>query len=95
MAFALILTVLHDIPDDAEIIKVSTTTFGSERFLESDLHIVNVFAIPHLAEENVGETHGHDVLDHFLAEVMINAVNLLLTSLTCERLVTCDAQEWG
>lgn len=40
------LTVLADVSNDSELVKVSTSTFSSERLLERDLNIGNVVLVP-------------------------------------------------
>lgn len=71
------LTVLHDIADNAKVIKVAATALGAKRLLEGDLDIVNVFAVPGLAEEDVCETKSHQILDHLLAKIVIDAIDLI------------------
>ena len=85
---------MHDITNDAKLVKVATTTFGAKGLFECDLHglayfdeyiskktyldIVNVLAVPGSAKELVAETKNENVLDHFLAQVVVNAENLFL-----------------
>lgn len=70
-------TVLHNITDDTEFVKVASTAFSSERFFESNLNIIDVMTIPGGVEELVAEAHDEDVLDHLLAQVVIYTENLL------------------
>ena len=42
--------VLHDVPDDAELVKISTPAHGSERFLEGDDHGGDMVPVPGGAE---------------------------------------------
>lgn len=72
------LTVLHDIANNAKLVKVSTSTLGTKRLLECDLDIVNVIAVPGSAKEFVTESEDEDVLDHLLSEVVVNSENFLL-----------------
>ncbi len=51
---------------------------NAELFLDRDLDVVDVVAIPDRLEHAVGETQHQDVLDGFLAEVMVDPVDLLL-----------------
>lgn len=73
-----ILAVLHNVPNNAKIIKVASSTFGAEGFLESDLDIVDKLAIPDLVEKHISESDHHDVFDHLFSEIVINAVNLII-----------------
>jgi hypothetical protein len=70
--------VLHDISDDSKLIEVTSTTLGTERLLERDLYVIDVVAVPGCAEEFVTKSQNQDILDHLLAQVMINTENLLL-----------------
>jgi hypothetical protein len=44
--------------------------------LECDTDALDVVAVPEGLEEPVGEPHDEHVLDHFLAEVVVNPVDL-------------------
>ena len=99
------LTVLHDIANDAKVVKVTTTSLRSERLLESNLswgqtesrrhprhretnlHIVDVVPVPGRAKELVSESQNEQVLDHLLAQVVIDAENLLLLPVRLKRLL--------
>jgi hypothetical protein len=50
----------------------------AELFVDGDLDMVDMIAIPDRLEHAVGEAQHQDVLDGFLAEVMIDPVDLLL-----------------
>jgi hypothetical protein len=69
--------VLHDISDDTELVKVSTTTLCSEWFLERDLDIIDVIAVPGCTEELVTESQNQYVFHHLFAQIMIDTENLL------------------
>jgi hypothetical protein len=58
----------------------------AEFFLHGDLHMVDVIAIPDRLEHAVGKAQHQDVLDGFLAQVMIDPVDLMLVD---------DFQEFG
>jgi hypothetical protein len=68
--------VLHDISDDAEFVKVAASAFCAKGFFEGDLHVGDVLAGPSCTEEGICKTEDEQVLDHFLAEVMVNAEGL-------------------
>lgn len=86
-------TVLHDIADDAELVKVASTALGAEGFLKGDLpskldqlirplldsylNIIDVVAVPGCVEELIAKAQNEDVLDHLLAQVMVNTEDLL------------------
>ncbi len=50
----------------------------AELFVDGDLDVVDMVAIPDRFEHAVGKAQHQDVLDGFLAEVMIDPVDLLL-----------------
>lgn len=68
--------VLHDIADDAEFVKVSTSSFCAEGLFEGDLNAVNVVAVPGGSEEFVTESENEEVLHHLLSEVVVNTEDL-------------------
>ena len=70
--------VLHDVADNAELIEVSTTALCSERLLEGDLDVVDVMPVPGGAEEGIAKSENKDVLHHLLAQVVVDAVELIL-----------------
>ena len=70
--------VLHDVADDAELVKVAAAALGAEGLLEDDLDVVDVVAVPGGAEERVAEPQDQQVLDHLLAQVVVDAVQLVL-----------------
>lgn len=69
---------MHDISNDAELVKVSTSTFGAKGFLEGNLNIVDVVSVPCGSEERVSKSENQDVLDHLLTKVVVNSEQLLL-----------------
>jgi hypothetical protein len=70
--------VLHDIADDAELVEVASTALGAERLLEGDLNVVDVVTVPGGAQEGVAKAHDQDVLDHLLAQVVVDTEDLFL-----------------
>lgn len=78
-------TILQDIPNDTEFIKVTTAAFSSEGLLERDLDTRNGILVPSGAQGDVGKTKHEDVFDHLLPEVMINAVRFVLSPKLLER----------
>ena len=70
------LTVLHDIAHDTKLVKITATSLGTDLFLEGDLDVRDMVAIPARSKDLVRESQDHDVLDHFLAQVVIDTVDL-------------------
>jgi hypothetical protein len=48
----------------------------SFRLTHGNLDVVDVFVVPDGLENAVGEAHDHEILDRFLAQIMIDAKNL-------------------
>lgn len=51
--------ILHDVPDDAELVKVSASALCAEGFLERYLYRGDIFAVPGWAEYPVAEAQRH------------------------------------
>lgn len=69
--------VLHNIANDSELIKISTATLSSKRFFERDFYCCNVLTVPCRVEEYISEANGHQILNHFFPQVMIDSVKLI------------------
>src|SRR6267154_1167529 len=78
-------TILQDISNDAEFIKVTTAALSSEGFLERDLDTRNGILVPSGAQGDVGKTKYKDVFDHLFPKVMINAERFILSPVLLER----------
>ena len=55
---------------------ISAAAFHADRFGGRDLHVIDVAAVPERFENAVAEAEGEDILDGFLTEVVIDAVDL-------------------
>ena len=64
--------VLHDVPNDSELIKVPAASLGAEGLLKADHDGRDVIAVPSWPEDHVGKTQRHQILDHLLAQVVVN-----------------------
>ncbi len=60
------------------VIKLATM-LHTDLFCNGDLHMIDVIPIPQRLEDRIGKTRHEDILDRFLAQVMIDAIDLLLT----------------
>ncbi len=101
--------VLHDVAYDAELVEVAAASLSAERLLECESDGGDRVPVPQLLHDLVGEAQHDYVLDHFLAEVVVDAVDLLLGEEGCdvfgegvgrvevfaERLLDNDAGEVG
>lgn len=70
------LTILHDVPHDSKLVKVASTSLGSERLLERDLNVGDEVLVERGVEHDVGESEDEKVLDHLFAEVVVDAEDL-------------------
>ena len=68
--------VLDHVAQRAGLLIVGAAAFDADGFGAGDLDVVDVAAIPERLEDAVAEAEGQDVLDGFLAEVVIDAVDL-------------------
>src|SRR5208282_518849 len=66
----------HHIAQRAGVIEISAAAFEANFFSHRDLDMVDVTAVPDRLEDSVGEAEGHDVLDGFFSEIVIDAVDL-------------------
>ena len=66
----------HHIAHRPGVFIVSTASLNADFFGSGNLHMVNIAAVPNRLKDAVGKAEHHDVLHSFLAEVMVNAVNL-------------------
>ena len=78
-------TILQDIPNDAEFVKVATAAFSSEGLLKRDLDTRNGILVPSGAQGDVGKTEHKDVFDHLFPKVMVNAERFILRPVLLER----------
>ena len=70
--------VLHHISDNPVLVKVSSTSKCSERFFECNLDARYAISIPGRPKDHVPKPETEEVLHHFLAQVVVNPVQLLL-----------------
>jgi len=73
--------ILNHVPQSAGLLVVSAASAHAHRLAHGDLHVVNRVAVPQPFENRVREAEHHDILDGFLAEVMIDAKDLLLAGI--------------
>ncbi len=80
-----VLTVLQNITNHAEFIKVTATSFRTKGLLERDLNVTDGILVPRRIHGNVGEPQDEDVFYHFLPEVMIDTERLILRPVLLDR----------
>ena len=79
--------VLHHVPQGAGALVVAGPVFDPHRFSGGDLDVGDVVAVPDRLEDRVGEAHHQDVLDRFLAQVVVDAEDLALLGAGLHHLV--------
>src|ERR1700722_9231951 len=55
---------------------ITAPHFHADGFRRRNLHMIDVAPVPNWLENAVTEAEDDDVLDRFLAEVMVNTINL-------------------
>mmetsp|Transcript_4173 Transcript_4173/g.15289 ORF Transcript_4173/g.15289 Transcript_4173/m.15289 type:complete len:394 (-) Transcript_4173:383-1564(-) len=73
--------ILHDIANDAVMVKVSTSALGAKIFAKVDLHVTDVVAIPQRLEHDVGKSQHGEIFNQLLSEVVIDTIRLLFAQL--------------
>ena len=73
--------ILDDVPDGAGLL-VKGAAIANARLLHGgDLDMVNVSAVPYRLKDAVCKSRGLQVLDGLLAEVVVNAIDLVLAEI--------------
>ena len=65
--------VLHDVAQGAEVIVIRPAALHADGFGDGDLHMLDGILVPQRLEQGVGEAQRDQVLDGFLAEIVIDA----------------------
>ncbi len=78
--------VLHHVAQRARRVVVAAALLDADRLGDGDLHVVDVAAVPERLEDAVGEAEHQDVLDGLLAQVVVDAVDLVLVEAPAEQL---------
>ncbi len=68
--------VLHHVAQCAGLVVEARTAAHAYRFRYRNLHALDVRRLPQRPEDRVAETQHHQVLHRFLAEIMVDAVDL-------------------
>ena len=76
--------ILDHVPQHTRRVVVVAPILRPDRLRHLDLDVVDVSTIPDGLEEAIGEAKDHDVLHGLLAEVMIDAIDLVLPQHTCD-----------
>ena len=68
--------VLHHITEGTGLIIVATALFNAQLFSKGNLHIINVLAVPDIFKQQISKADGKNLLNHFLAQIVVNTENL-------------------
>src|SRR5215469_2946437 len=77
----------HHVAKRASGFVESAAMLDAHRFRRGDLHVVHVVAVPKRLDDVVGKAEDHDVLHGLFAEIVVDAINLLLCQDLLELLV--------
>ena len=83
--------VLDHVAGCAALVVIAGAVVGADGFADGDLDVVDVFVVPDRLENRVGETHDHQVLNGFLAEIMVDAEDLLFLEIFSRTALRCSA----
>ncbi|MDT4880928.1 hypothetical protein FQZ97_1167320 [compost metagenome] len=81
--------VLHHIAQRASGIVITGATFKADSFSDRDLHVVDMRRIPERLIECIGKAQSHQVLNSFLAKIMVDTENLVFAENAADRVVKC------
>ena len=70
--------VLHHVADGARLVVIAAAAADAEAFGDGDLDVVDIIAVPDRLEDAVAKAEDQDVLHRLFAEVVVDAVDLLL-----------------
>ena len=76
--------VLEDVADRARLLVVAGAPLDADRLGDGDLHVVDELPVPDRLEDAVGEPQRQHVLDGLLAEVVVDAEDLVLVEVLLE-----------
>ncbi len=77
----------HHVPQGAGLLVEVTTRLHAHGFRRGDLHVINVVVVPERLEQRVGKATDQDVLYRFLAQVVVDPIDLLLFHVCQQALV--------
>jgi hypothetical protein len=70
--------VLHHVAQRTGIVVETLSAFEANRLADRDLHVIDAARVPQRLEHHVGKAQRHQVLDRFLAKVMVDPEDLFL-----------------
>ena len=79
--------VLHDVSDRADLFVEASATLDAERLSHRHLDASNVLAVPDRLEKRIGKTEIQEVLNRFLAQEMVDAVDRRFVKIARQHLI--------
>ncbi len=79
--------VLHHVAQRAGFVVIGAAPADAERLGHGDLHVVDMRAVPQRLQQRVGEAQRHQVLHRLLAEIMVDAEDVLFQEHRAQRVV--------
>jgi hypothetical protein len=76
--------ILDHVAQSAGPFVVRGTPLDAHGFSSSDLHVIDVAAVPNRLEHAVAEPEHHQVLNGFFSEIVVDAKNLILVEVVVE-----------
>src|SRR6266550_1628434 len=81
--------VLDHVADHAGFVVITAAALNANGLGVGDLDVIDVLAVPERLENTVGKPKHQQVLNSFFAEVMIDAINLVLFKNSSQFVVQC------
>ena len=79
--------VLHHVAQRAGFVVEAVAAFEPHGLADGDLHMVDTLRVPQRLEHRVGEAQRHQVLDRFLAQIVVDAENPVFVERAGDRIV--------
>ena len=70
--------ILQHVSQLSDLIVIRKTTINADGFRHRDLHMVDAGIVPLGIDKTIGKTQRQQILDCFLAQIVINAINPVL-----------------
>src|SRR5579859_639624 len=69
---------LNHVAKQSGFFKIGSSVFNSQFLSHGNLHVVDVAAVPNGLKNPVGKAEDQKILNRFLAQIMVDPVNILL-----------------
>ncbi len=79
--------VLSHVPQRSRVIVIPAALFHPDGFTERNLHVCDMFVVPERLKKRIRKTDDFDILNHFLPEVMVDAINFLFLKYLTDLLI--------